>query len=116
MEIGSKGKSETVVTPANTAKSVGSGSLDVFATPMMVALMENAAINAVVLPAEQTSVGTYLDVKHLAATPVGMKVWAEAILLEIDGRKLVYQIEAYDERRKSARAGTKGLSSRVKSL
>jgi len=100
MEIGSKGKSETVVTPANTAKSVGSGSLDVFATPMMVALMENAAINAVVLPAEQTSVGTYLDVKHLAATPVGMKVWAEAILLEIYGRKLVYQIEAYDEKEK----------------
>lgn len=100
MEIGLKGKSETVVTPANTAKSVGSGSMDVFATPMMVALMENAAINALDLPAEQTSVGTYLDVKHIAATPVGMKVWAEAILQEIDGRKLVYHLEAYDEKEK----------------
>lgn len=100
VQAGLKGTSETVVTVQNTAKSVGSGSLEVFATPMMVALMENAAINSLDLPEDQTSVGTYLDVRHLAATPVGMKVRAEAEVLEVDGRKLIYKLEAYDEKEK----------------
>lgn len=100
VQAGLKGTSETVVTVQNTAKSVGSGSLEVFATPMMVALMENAAINALDLPEDQTSVGTYLDVSHLAATPVGMKVRAEAEVVEVDGRKLIYKLEAYDEKEK----------------
>lgn len=100
VQAGLKGKAEAVVTSANTAKTVGSGTLEVLATPMMVALMENAAIKALNLPEDQTSVGTYLDVKHLAATPVGMKVWAEAEVVEVDGRKLVYKLEAYDEQEK----------------
>ncbi|RNC29347.1 MAG: Fluoroacetyl-CoA thioesterase [Candidatus Dichloromethanomonas elyunquensis] len=99
-EIGMAGRSESVVTQANTAKTVGSGSLEVFATPMMAALMENAAVSALVLPEDQTSVGTHLDMKHIAATPVGMKVWAEAKIVEMEGRKLVYQIEAFDEKEK----------------
>jgi predicted thioesterase len=76
MEIGSKGKSETVVTESTTANSLGSGVLEVLATPIMVALMENAATKALDLPEGQTSVGTCLNIRHLAATPVGMKVWA----------------------------------------
>ncbi len=98
--LGFKGKSEVKVTVDNTAKAVGSGSLEVFATPMLVALMENAAIKDLQLPEGQTSVGTYLDVKHIAATPVGMIVWAEAEIIEFEGRKLVYKIEAYDEKEK----------------
>lgn len=96
--LGLKGISQTIVTVDNTAQAVGSGSLEVFATPMMVVMMENAAIQALKLSNEQTSVGTYLDVKHIAATPVGMKVWAEAEIVEVDGKRLVYQIEAFDEK------------------
>lgn len=98
--LGSRGKSETTVTVTNTAKALGSGTLEVLATPMMVALMENAAIKALQLSDEQTSVGTCLDIKHIAATPVGMKVWAEAEIIEADGRRLVFNIEAYDEKEK----------------
>lgn len=98
--LGLKGKSETIVSQVNTAKSVGSGLLEVLSTPMMIALMENAAVNALKLNPDQTSVGTYLDVRHLAATPVGMRVWAEAEIVETDGRRLVYRIEAYDEKEK----------------
>ncbi len=100
VEVGLVGKSETVVTEYNTAKAVGSGSLDVFATPMMVALMENAAIKAINLPEDQTSVGTYLDVKHVAATPIGMRVRAEAKVVEVEGRKITYLIEAFDDKEK----------------
>ncbi|NLI91346.1 MAG: thioesterase family protein [Peptococcaceae bacterium] len=100
IEVGMEGKSESVVTEGNTAKTVGSGSLEVFATPMMVALMENAAINAINLPEDQTSVGTYLDVNHLAATPVGMKVRAIARVVEVKERLIVYYIEAFDEKEK----------------
>lgn len=100
VKVGQKGKSEVLVTLENTAKKIGSGSLEVFATPMMVALMENAAINALDLPEDQTSVGTYLDIKHIAATPVGMRVWAEAQIIEVEGRKLIYWVEAFDEKEK----------------
>lgn len=100
VQVGLKGKAESVVTKANTAKTVGSGTLDVFATPMMVALMEEAAVKALSLPEDQTSVGTYLDVKHIAATPLGMKVWAEAEVIEVDGRKIRYKVEAFDEKEK----------------
>jgi len=97
IKVGSKGKAEQIVNPSNTAESVGSGTLEVFSTPMMIALMENAAINAIELPEDQSSVGTYIDIKHIAATPIGMKVWAEAEVVEVDGRKVVFEIEAYDE-------------------
>ncbi|MFA6808519.1 MAG: thioesterase family protein [Eubacteriales bacterium] len=100
VQIGVKGKVEAMVNDTNTAKTVGSGSLDVLATPIMVAMMEEAAVKALVLPEDQTSVGIYLDVKHLAATPLGMKVWAEAEVIEIDGRKLTYKVRAFDEKEK----------------
>ena len=88
--VGLKGKAETVVTPNNTADAVGSGLVPVFATPYMVALMENAAVNAVQAHLEegQGTVGTRLDVTHDAATPIGMKVWAEAQVTAVEGKKI----------------------------
>ena len=99
MEIGIKGKVETVVNETNTAKFVGSGSLDVFATPNMVGLMEQAAQMSVApyLEEGQGTVGTLLNVSHDAATPLGMKVWAETELVEIDRRRLVFEVKAFDE-------------------
>ena len=96
MQVGNTGKAEIIVSEKNTAKTMGSGSLDVFATPALVALMERAAVNGIELPNQQTSVGVSMDIKHLAATPVGIKVWAEAELVEIEGRRLVFYIKAYD--------------------
>jgi len=89
LKVGLKATTETVVTKDNTAISMKSGDVEVFATPAMVALMEEAAVACVssALPKDQTSVGTYLEVKHLAATPVGMKVKAEATLEQIDGKR-----------------------------
>ena len=97
--VGLKGRAETVVAEGNTAAAVGSGLLPVFATPQMIALMEGAAVNAVqaCLEEDQGTVGTHLDVSHDAATPVGMKVWAEAELTAVDGRKLTFAVAAYDE-------------------
>ena len=90
--VGSKGRAACVVNDQNTAAAVGSGLLPVFATPQMIALMENAAVDAT-----QASVGTRLDVSHDAATPVGMQVWAEAEVTAVDGRKLTFAVTAYDE-------------------
>lgn len=99
MEIGIKGRVETVVNDTNTAKFVGSGSLDVFATPNMIGLMEQAAQASVApyLEEGQGTVGTKLEVTHDAATPLGMKVWAETELVEIDRRRLVFEVKAFDE-------------------
>ncbi|MDQ7096038.1 hotdog domain-containing protein [Desulfosporosinus sp. PR] len=97
IHIGAKGYAQTVVTAANTAKAMGSGSLEVFATPAMVALMEQAAVNALELAEGQSSVGTSLTITHTAASPVGVKVTAAAELLEIDRRRLVFAVEASDE-------------------
>lgn len=99
LEIGIKGRADTVVTPQNTADAVGSGLVPVFATPYMVALMENAAVNALTphLEEGQGSVGTHLDISHDAATPIGMKVWAEAELIELSGKALTFSVTAYDE-------------------
>ena len=99
MEIGIKGRVETVVDNSNTAKFVGSGELEVFATPNMIALMEQAAQASVAPHLEdgQGTVGTSLNVTHDAATPVGMKVWAESELIEIDRRRLVFDVKAFDE-------------------
>lgn len=94
------GKAEKIVTETNTAKTMGSGSLDVFATPALVAMMEEAAVNALELEAGQSSVGVALDIKHIAATPIGMKVWAEAELIEVDRRRLVFKVEAFDSKEK----------------
>ena len=99
LEIGLKGRADTLVTENNTASAVGSGLVPVFATPYMIALMENAAVNAV-LPAlaeDEGTVGTKLNVAHSAATPVGMKVWAEATLTAVEGKKLSFDVVAFDE-------------------
>ena len=99
LTVGSKGRAEALVTEDKTAAAVGSGLVPVFATPYMVALMENAAVNAVQagLEAGQGTVGTRLEVTHDAATPVGMKVWAEAELTAMDGKKLTFTVRAFDE-------------------
>ena len=87
------------VSEQNTALSVGSGSLRVYATPAMLALIEKAACKALegLLGEGETTVGTLLNVKHLAATPVGMQVSATAELIERDGRKFVFSVTASDE-------------------
>lgn len=90
---------ETVVTEADTAERLSSGLVPVFGTPALVGLMENAAVRALEghLPLGQTSVGGRIDVRHLAATPVGMRVRARAELVEVEGRRLAFRIEAWDE-------------------
>ena len=102
LKPGMKGEATTVVVHENTAAAVGAGGVEVFGTPMMIALMENAAWRAVAdaLDEGNVTVGTLVNVRHLAATPLGQKVYATAELLEIDGRRLVFQVEAYDEQRK----------------
>ncbi|MGZ3630457.1 MAG: thioesterase family protein [Ktedonobacteraceae bacterium] len=99
---GLTGEATTTVTHENTAASVGAGGVEVFGTPMMVALMENAAWRAVVHNLEEgdVTVGTVVNVRHLAATPLGQQIRATAELIEIDGRRLVFNVEAYDESRK----------------
>ena len=99
---GLTGEATTTVTHENTAAAVGAGGVEVFGTPMMIALMENAAWRAVVdnLDEGDVTVGTVVHVRHLAATPLGQQIRATAELIEIDGRRLVFNVEAYDENRK----------------
>lgn len=94
-----KGIAEVMVDISNTAASLGSGFLPVFATPALVALMEKAACNAFEGELEEgcTSVGIFIGAEHLAATPVGMKVTATAELIETDGKIFTFTIEACDE-------------------
>lgn len=98
IKLGLIGKAEKTVEGTNTAKRMGSGSLDVFATPALIAMMEEAAVNALELEEGQSSVGVSLNIKHVAATPIGMKVWAEAELVEVDRRRLVFKVEAFDSK------------------
>lgn len=100
LEIGIKGHQETTVTAANVASNVGSGMVQVFATPMMIALMEKSAALSIepYLEGGQSSVGTHIDVTHCSATPVGMKVWADTEVVEIDRRKVTFSVKAYDEK------------------
>ena len=100
--IGMKGSVSTVVEREDTASEVGSGALLVYATPCMVALMEGAACEAIAsaLGEEKTSVGIALNISHLAATPVGMEVWAEAEVTEVDGNTITFQVTAFDEKGK----------------
>ncbi|KXG73968.1 thioesterase family protein [Thermotalea metallivorans] len=102
LKVGMKAVVEHVVGEKDTAASFGSGGVLVYATPMMIGLMENASLKAVDphLPEGYATVGIHLDVKHMAATPVGMKVRAEAELIEMEGKKLKFKIEAYDEKDK----------------
>ena len=97
--VGSKGEVATLVEAADTALEVGSGSLRVYATPCMAALMEGAACEALegCLPEEKTTVGIELNLKHLAATPVGMEVRAEAEVTAVEGNIITFSITAFDE-------------------
>lgn len=99
LQIGLTGTKQSIVNNTNTAKTYGSGELEVFATPAMVGLMEGAAMNAVhsSLPEGFGTVGTELQVKHVAATPLGMNVEARAELIAINGKRLSFKVEAYDE-------------------
>lgn len=98
VQPGLTGEAHTIVTDALTAAALGSGSVNVYSTPALIALLEAAAIHALEghLPDGQTSVGTRLDVRHLAATPIGMAITARATLKEVDGRRLVFEVEASD--------------------
>ncbi|MEY8298883.1 thioesterase family protein [Emergencia timonensis] len=98
LEAGIKGTQEVKVTEENTALTMGSGTLKVFATPSMIALMEKTAWQSVAPHLEEGSgtVGTQLNVSHLSATPLGMTVRCESELTEVDGRKLVFKVAAYD--------------------
>ncbi|MCR5833202.1 MAG: thioesterase family protein [Selenomonadaceae bacterium] len=91
---------EDTVTEKNTAVTLGSGSLKVLATPAMICLIERAAADLVEknLPQELTSVGISLDVQHTAPTPIGMKIRAEVKITAVDGRKIIFDVAAYDER------------------
>ena len=97
--IGMTGTVSALVEREDTALEVGSGSLLVYATPCMVALMEGAACEAIAeaIPEEKTSVGIELNISHLAATPVGMDVHAEATVTAVDGNIVTFSITAYDE-------------------
>ncbi len=102
LKPGMTGEATTVVVPENTAARVGAGGVEVFATPMMIALMEQAAWQSVAndLDPGYVTVGTLVNVRHLAATPLGQRVRAMAELSEIEGRRLVFKVEAYDEKQK----------------
>ncbi|MBO5373164.1 MAG: thioesterase family protein [Lachnospiraceae bacterium] len=99
LAAGIKGRKEMTVTSADTAEVLKSGTLQVFATPAMIALIEETAWKSVADELESgcVTVGTSLNVKHLAATPVGMKVTCETKLVEVDGRRLVFDVAVYDE-------------------
>lgn len=99
MQTGIRGAAEEIVTEKNTAASVGSGLLPVYATPAMIALIENAACSCIApyLEEGQGSVGTSLNIEHVSSTPVGMKVRAEVELTEIDRRRLVFKAQVFDE-------------------
>ena len=100
MELGIKGHQETTVTTANVASNVGSGKVKVFATPMMISLIEKAAVLSIepYLEPGQSSVGTHINVSHCSATPMGMTVWAETEVIEIDRRRVTFSVKAFDER------------------
>lgn len=97
--VGMKGEVITQVEREDTAAEVGSGSLLVYATPCMVALMEGAACEAIAgaLAEGQTSVGTELNIKHVSATPVGLEVRAEAEVTAVEGKAITFDVKAYDE-------------------
>ena len=100
LKAGLKGASELVVAEQHTAPRVGSGRVHVLATPVMINLFEAAALAAIehLLPPGSQSLGTRLDIQHVAATPVGMKVQAFAVVREVNGRTVRFHVEARDEK------------------
>ena len=97
--VGMKGEAATLAEREDTAKEVGSGSLLVYATPCMVALMEGAACEAIqeALSDSQTTVGTELNIQHISATPVGLEVRAEAEVTAVEGKVITFEVKAFDE-------------------
>jgi fluoroacetyl-CoA thioesterase len=97
---GLRGSVSITVGEEHTAPSIGSGKVRVLATPVMINLIEAAALDAVehLLPAGYQSLGTHLDVRHIAATPVGMRVTATAEVVQVEGRTVDFRVEARDER------------------
>jgi fluoroacetyl-CoA thioesterase len=97
---GQIGRAEIVVAPEHTAPRVGSGRIAVLATPVMINVIEAAALDAVeqLLPAGHQSLGIHLDVRHFAATPVGLRVTATAEVTAVEGRTISFRVEARDER------------------
>jgi predicted thioesterase len=98
--VGMRGEATLVVGEEHTAAAFGAGGVRVFGTPMLIGLMENAAWRLVQpeMNAGETTVGTLVNIRHLAATPIGAAVTATAELVEIDGRRLVFRVSARDER------------------
>ena len=96
---GLKGEQIVFVNETNTAKAYGSGLIDVFATPAMVGLMENTAHTSVqeFLPQGMVTVGIEINVKHIKATPLGMKVTCNSVLEKVEGKRLFFNVEAFDE-------------------
>jgi len=94
--VGDAGVAVTIVSENNTAKTVGSGSLDVFSTPMMIALMESAACNCIAdgLADGQTSVGTQISINHVSASPLGAEISATATITWVEGRKILFDVVA----------------------
>lgn len=99
IKTGLQGRAEMTAGEQHTAPSIGSGAIHVLGTPVMINLMEAAALNAVerLLPSGHQSLGIHLDVSHVAATPVGMKVYATAEVTEVDGNRVKFRVEAHDE-------------------
>lgn len=98
--VGLKGRAEGVVTEENTALAAGSGTLPVFATPFLCALMEKAAWTSLssVLEQGESSVGTKLSITHVSASPIGLSVWAESEVTAVDGKRIEFKVSAYDEK------------------
>ena len=104
VEPGATGEVATTVTPDRTAEAMGNRGVQVLATPFVIGLLEDAAgvVLKPHLPPGAATVGTMVEMRHLAATPVGMKVRAQATLLETDGRRYLFAVEAWDEKEKIA--------------
>lgn len=102
LQIGMTAEKSEEVTENNTAIKYGSGGVAVYATPAMIGIMEGTCLAAVdpFLPEGMSTVGIHLDIKHTAATPVGMSVRATAKLIEISGKRLTFTVEAYDNKEK----------------
>src|SRR2546428_5036537 len=100
LEVGMRGTAEIVVGEEHTAPRIGSGRVGVLATPVMINVMEAAALAAVehLLPHGYQSLGIHLDIRHFAATPVGMRIVASCELIAVDGRTLSFRVDAHDEK------------------
>lgn len=98
LQLGLKGREQDIVNLSKSARSMGSGSLEIYSTPALVALMESASVNCIYGHIEQgkTTVGISINVKHTSPTALGMTVGAESELVEIDGRRLVFKVTAFD--------------------